>query len=128
MMDRVLRMMSGDPDIGPRLRAADVAQRFDFEDFELVLNIRAGRPGEQENLLWEWTDEVDWSPQVRMTMSSQTANRFFQGRENIVYAIARRRIRTAGDMQAGLELIPITKQISGRYRALVADEYPHLGL
>jgi hypothetical protein len=128
VIDRVLRMMSGDPDIGPRLRAADVTQRFDFEDFELVLNIRAGRPGEREHLLWEWTDEVDWSPQVRMTMSSRTANRFFQGRENIVYAAARRRIRTAGDIQAGLELIPITKQIAGRYRALVADEYPHLGL
>jgi hypothetical protein len=126
VLDRVLRMMSEDPDIGTRLRAADVTQQFEFEDFELILNIRAGRVGERENLRWEWTDDVDWSPRVRMTMSSQTANRYFQGRENVAYSIARRRIKTTGDIRAGLELVPITRQISGRYRELVADEYPHL--
>lgn len=126
MLDRVLRMMSEDPDIGTRLRAADVTQQFEFEDFELILNIRAGRAGEHENLRWEWTDDVDWSPRVRMTMSSQTANRYFQGRENVAYSIARRRIKTTGDIRAGLELVPITRRISGRYRELVADKYPHL--
>ena len=128
VINRVLRMMSEDPDIGPRLRAADVTQRFEFEDVELVLNIRAGRPGERENVHWEWTDKVDWSPRVGMTMSSQTANRSFQGRENVSYSIARRRIRTVGDIRAGLELIPITKRISGRWRALIAEEYPHLAI
>ena len=59
-------------------------------------------------------------------MSSQTANRYFQGRENIAYAIARRRIKTGGDLKAALELIPVTKPIYERYRALVEEEYPHL--
>jgi hypothetical protein len=126
VIDRVFRMMSEDPQMGPRLRDADVPQRFEFEDVDLVLNLRAGRPGEQANLAWEWTDEVDWSPQVRMTMSSQTANRYFQGRENIAYAIARRRIKTGVDIRAALELISITKPIYERYRALLAEEYPHL--
>ncbi len=49
-------MMSEDPEIGPRLREADVPQRYEFADFELVLNVRAGRPGEAANLVWEWTD------------------------------------------------------------------------
>jgi hypothetical protein len=126
VIDRVFRMVSEDPQMGPRLRDADVPQRFEFEDVDLVLNLRAGRPGEQANLAWEWTDEVDWSPQVRMTMSSQTANRYFQGRENIAYAIARRRIKTGVDIRAALELISITKPIYERYRALLAEEYPHL--
>jgi hypothetical protein len=126
VIDRIFQMMSEDPDMGPRLRDADVPQRFEFEDLDLVMNIRAGRPGETANLTWEWTDEVDWSPRVRMTMSSETANRYFQGRENIAYAIARRRIKTGGDIRAALELIPITKPIYERYRALVTGEYPHL--
>jgi len=125
-MDRVFQMMSEDPEIGPRLRGADVPQRFEFADVDLVMNVRAGRPGEQANLAWEWTDEVDWSPTVRMTLSSETANRYFQGRENIVYAIVRRRIKTGGDLRAALELIPITKPIYARYRDLIAGEYPHL--
>ena len=96
IMDRVFTMMSEDPEMGPRLRDADVPQRFEFEDVDLVMNIRAGHPPEEGNLHWEWTDEVDWSPRVRMTMSSETANRYFQGKENVALAIARRRIKTGG--------------------------------
>ena len=121
-------MMSEDPETGPRLRDADITQRFEFGDVELVMNVRAGRVGESANLHWEWSDEVDWSPKVRMTMSSETANRYFQGRENVLYAIARRRIKTGGDIRAALELIPITKPIYQRYRDLVAREYPHLAV
>jgi hypothetical protein len=126
VMDRVFTMMSEDPEMGPRLRDADVPRRFEFEDVDLVLNVRAAHEGEQANLSWAWTDSIDWSPRVRMTMSSETANRYFQGRENFAYAIARRRIRTSGDFKAALELIPITKPIHERYRALVEAEYPHL--
>jgi hypothetical protein len=128
IMDRVFTMMSEDPEMGPRLRDADVPQRFEFEDVDLVMNIRAGHPPEEENLHWEWTDEVDWSPRVRMTMSSETANRYFQGKENVALAIARRRIKTGGDIRAALELIPITRPIYERYRAVVDSEYPHLKL
>jgi hypothetical protein len=126
VMDRVFTLMSEDPGMGPRLRDADVPQRFEFDDVDLVMNIRAGKEGEGENLHWEWTDDVDWSPRVRMTMSSETANRYFQGRENVPLAIARRRIKTGGDIKASLELIPITKPVFERYRALVESEYPHL--
>ena len=128
VMDRVFTMMSEDPEMGPRLRDADVPQRFEFEDVDLVMNIRAGKADEDANLHWEWTDEVDWQPRVRMTMSSETANRYFQGKENVALAIARRRIKTGGDIRASLALIPITKPIYERYRALVAADYPHLAL
>jgi hypothetical protein len=128
VMDRVFAMMSEDPEMGPRLRDADVPQRFEFEDVDLVMNIRAGQPGEEANLHWEWTDEVDWTPRVRMTMSSETANRYFQGKENVAIAIARRRIKAGGDIKAALQLIPITKPIYERYQALVAEDYPQLTL
>ncbi len=126
VMDRIFTMMSEDPDMGPKLRDADVPQRFEFEDVDLVVNIRAGTKAEGKNLHWEWTDDVDWSPKVEMTMSSEVANRYFQGKENVALAIARRRIKTGGDVKAALALIPITKPIYKRYRQVVVDEYPHL--
>ena len=126
VMDRVFTLMSEDPEMGPKLRDADVPQRFEFEDVDMVMNIRAGQQGEGANLHWEWTDEVDWSPRVRMTMSSETANRYFQGRENVPLAIARRRIKTGGDIKAALELIPITRPVFARYRKLVESDFPHL--
>jgi hypothetical protein len=61
-----------------------------------------------------------------MAMSSETANRYFQGKENVAMAIARRRIKAGGDVKAALSLIPVTKPIYARYAALVDSEYPHL--
>ena len=128
MIDRIFSMMSEDDDMGPKLRDADVPQRFEFTDVDLVVNIRAARAGEDGNLHWEWSDDVDWEPKVKMAMSSETANRYFQGKENDAVARARRRIKSGGDVKAALSLIPITKPIYARYRELVEDEYPHLAV
>jgi hypothetical protein len=125
VIDRTFALMSDDPDMGPRLRDADTPQRFEFTDLDLVVNIRAGSAGEP-NLVWEWDDEIEWEPRVRMTMSSETANRYFQGKENVAIAIARRRIKTGGDVKAALALIPVTKPLYARYRAMVEADYPHL--
>ena len=126
VIDRVFSMMSEDPEMGPKLRDADVPQRFEFTDLDLVVNIRAARAGEDGNLHWEWSDDVDWDPKVKMAMSSETANRYFQGKENVAMALARRRIKSGGDVKAALSLIPITKPIYARYREFVEDQYPHL--
>ena len=104
MIDEIFAMMSTDQDMGPPLRDADVPQRFAFDDLELVVNIRAARDGGGGQPQWEWTDDVDWEPQVRMTMTSQVANKYFQGKENIARAIARRRIMAGGDVQAASAL------------------------
>ena len=128
VMDRIFSMMSDDEEMGPKLRDADVPQRFEFTDVDLVVNIRAARAGEDGNLHWEWSDDVDWEPKVKMAMSSETANRYFQGKENVAVALARRRIKSGGDVKAALSLIPITKPIYARYRTLVEDEYPHLAV
>jgi len=47
-MEAVFTLLSEDPEMGPRLRDADVPQRFDFDDVELVLNARATRDGERD--------------------------------------------------------------------------------
>jgi hypothetical protein len=126
VMDQVFSMMSEDPDMGPKLRDADVPQRFEFTDVDLVVNIRAARPDEDGNLYWEWSDDVDWEPKVKMSMSSDTANRYFQGKENVAMALARRRIKSGGDVKAALSLIPITKPIYARYREFLEAQHPHL--
>jgi hypothetical protein len=125
-MDQVFSMMDEDPDMGPKLRDADVPQRFEFTDMDLVVNVRGTTDDEEGNLLWEWTDDVDWEPRVRMAMSSETANKYFQGKENVAVAIARRRIKSGGDVKAALSIIPITKPVYARYRELVERDYPHL--
>jgi SCP-2 sterol transfer family len=125
VMNRTFTLMSEDPEIGPKLRAVDTPQRFEFTDLDLVVNIRAGGPDEQ-NLAWEWSDDIDWEPKVKMAMSSETANRYFQGKENVAIAIARRRIKAGGDVKLALAIIPITKPLFAHYRKMIAADYPHL--
>ena len=125
VMNRAFTLMSEDPEMGPKLRDADTPQRFEFTDLDLVVNIRAGGAGEP-NLAWEWTDDVAWEPKVRLAMSSEIANRYFQGKENVAIAIARRRIKAGGDVKAALAIIPITKPLFPRYREMISADYPHL--
>ena len=95
VIDEVFTMMDADPEMGPKLRDADTPQRFEFSDFDLVVNIRAAREGEE-------------------------------GKENVPMAVARRRIKTGGDLKKALALIPITKPIYDQYRAYLEREKPHL--
>jgi hypothetical protein len=125
VMDRTFDLMSSDPDMGPKLREADTPQRWEFPDLELVVNIAASADPD-ENLVWQWSDDVDWEPEVRMTMTSDVANRYFQGKENVAIAIARRRIKAAGDLKAALAILPLTKPVFARYQAMIAADYPHL--
>jgi hypothetical protein len=126
VIDRVFAMMDEDSEMGPQLRDADVPMRYEFEDLDLVANIRAAHEGERGNLHWEWSEDVDWEARVKMTMSSETANKYFQGKENVALAIARRRIKAGGDVKAALALIPVTKPVFPQYRAMIEAEYPHL--
>ena len=127
VMDRVFEMMSTDPDMGPKLRDADTPQRFEFPDLDLVVNITAADDtADGNNLVWEWTDDVDWDPEVKMEMDSDVANKYFQGKENVAMAIARRRIKTSGNVKKALALIPITKPVYAMYREMLKEEYPHL--
>ena len=127
VMDKTFEIMSTDPEMGPKLRAAETPQRFEFPDLDLVVNITfAPDVADGRNLRWEWSDDVPWDCEVEMTMDSDVANRYFQGRENIAMAIARRRIKSSGNIKKALALAPITKPVFARYRAMIEADYPHL--
>ena len=127
VIDQVFEIMSTDEEIGPRLRDAETPQRFEFPDVDLVLNVTyAPEVRDGHNLRWEWSDDVDWEPEVGMKMDSNVANRYFQDKENIAMAIARRRIKTSGNVKKALAILPIVKPVFPRYRALLEERYPHL--
>jgi hypothetical protein len=127
VMDQAFMIMSTDSDMGPKLRDADTPQRFEFPDVDMVVNIGpATEVADGQHLTWEWSDDVDWDSEVEMKMDSEVANRYFQGKENVAMAIARRRIKAGGNVKKALAIIPITKPVFARYRAMLEDKYPHL--
>ena len=128
VIGRAFELMSRDPGMGPKLRDADAPQRWVFPDLDLVVNVTAAAEdeGPSGSLRWEWSDDVDWEAEVVMTMDSAIANRYFQGKENIAMAVARRRIRTSGNVKQALALVPVTKPVFPLYRAMLETDYPHL--
>jgi hypothetical protein len=127
VIDKTFTIMSTDSEMGPKLRDAETPQRFEFPDLDLVVNITYAPEVEDGNhLRWVWSDDPPWEPEVEMTMDSDIANRYFQGKENVAVALARRRIKSAGNVKKALALIPISKPVFERYRAMIEAEYPHL--
>ena len=126
VIGRAFELMSRDPAMGPKLRDAETPQRWEFPDLGLVVNVTSAPEGARENLRWEWSDDVAWQPEVVMTMDSAIANRYFQGKENIAMSVARRRIKTSGNVKKALALVPVTKPVFKLYRAMLESDYPHL--
>jgi hypothetical protein len=127
VLDQTFEIMSTDPEMGPKLRDARTPQRFEFPDLDMVVNITYAPDVEDgRHLRWAWSDDCGWDAEVEMTMDSDVANRYFQGRENIAVALARRRIKSSGNVKKALALVPITKPVFARYREMVEADYPHL--
>jgi hypothetical protein len=128
ILDAVLREMDSDPDDGPRLGAAAAPLRIEFTDLKLVLNVSRAERG-RHSLQWNFSSRSAVKPKLRLSMESTVANRLFQGEENPAIAIARGRLRTrVEDAGAALRFFPAAKPLFSRYRAIVAERYPHLTL
>jgi hypothetical protein len=95
LFDELFDTLSKHPEIGPKLRAQKTPQRFVITDLGLVLDVRDASDAKAkkgEHLEWVWGGKPKWKPVVNMLMTSDLANRYFQGRENIPLAIALKKI------------------------------------
>ena len=112
IFDDLFLLLSRDREIGPKLRGRKIPQRYLFTDYGLLLNVKGSetaRARRGDHLVWAWgTPKGPWEPKVTLEMTSEVANRYFQGRENVPLAIATDRIRIAeGDLRDVLDLLPI---------------------
>ena len=111
----------------PEARGDEDPQRFVFSDAGLVLNVthadqKTAKKG--RHLVWVWGDaKRTWEPVVSMTMASDVANRYFQGKENIPLAIARKIIVVeTGDLAKVLDLLPIVAPFHRKWVAILKAE------
>jgi len=128
ILDQVLTEIESNPDEAPRLRSAAAPARLEFPDLHLVLTLTPGGKGGRP-FDWKFSKRGRGTAKLRLTMDSEIANRFFQGKENPAIALARGRIRTTcADPAAALRFFPAAKPLITHYSRLVASDYPHLAL
>lgn len=127
ILDQVLQELESDVESSSRMSAAAAPLQLVFTDLNLVLNIAATEPG--GSLHWDFKrrTKTKTKPKLKLAMSSDVANRLFQGRENPAIAIARGRVRPkVEDAAAALRFFPAAKPMFAHYRELVVEKYPHL--
>ncbi len=126
VLDLLMHDIDADPDDGPRLAAAPL--RLEFPDLKLALNIAAASRG-THFLRWDFSQRSPADAKLKLSMDSDFANRFLQGRENPAIAIARGNLSTTvADAGAALRFFPAAKPLFAHYRELIRDKYPHLAL
>ena len=58
-------------------------------------------------------------PEVTMSMKADVAHRFWLGKINVTMAIARGEIKPGGPVAKILKLVPLTKPVYPRYKAML---------
>ena len=129
VFEQIFQLMNEHPEVGKTLRDAHAPHRFEITDLGLEFNVTAAEPAEEKKgryLTWVW-GPCDWEPVVQMKMASDVANRYFQGKENIMLAVAMGRAKVGGPMSTLLKLAPVTTPIHPVYREwLKAEGLDHL--
>jgi len=124
VLDRALAVVAEEPEAGGLRRSLDVRQCYRCPDLDVVVQVRPAEGGAFE---WVFSEDEDWDAQVELTMDSDVANRYFQGAESAIVAIARGRIKVSSrDYAAALRAFPANSGLIARYTDLVRRDYPHL--
>jgi len=124
VFERIFELMNETPAVGRKLRDARAPHRFVITDLGLEFHVTAAPEADETKgrfLRWTW-DEPDWEPVVTMRMSSEVANRYFQGKENVALAVALGRVKISGPPITLLQLAPVTNPIHPVYRAWLEKE------
>jgi hypothetical protein len=125
VLTELLKEIERDSELGRRLRSAHVSYRYVFPDVGLTLSVTSSEE-QGRDIRWSFSDDPDWESALTLEMSSEVANGYLQGKENLAIAMARGRIRCSGKSRAALNLLPINRQLSECYREVLQRSHPHL--
>ena len=105
--------LAADEEMAARFRQANTIVRYQHSDPDSAITVRL-QPGEPVEVD---LGESEMEPQVTMTMSADTAHRFWLGQVNVTVALARGEIKASGPVAKILKLVPLTKPVFPRYKA-----------
>jgi SCP-2 sterol transfer family len=110
--------IANDDELAPKFRKANTIVRYEYSDPDSVITVRLqeGQPGDVD------FGESDMEPEVTMSMDADTAHKFWLGEVNVTVALARGQIKANGPVAKILKLVPLTKPIFPRYKALLEEQ------
>ena len=105
-----------DESIGPKLAATGICLRMNFTDPDSVVTVDLAR---QKVLTGE---DADIDADAVLSMSTDTANRYWQGKLSLPLAMAKGKLKLGGSAAQLLKLAPITKDLYPVYVDMLNDD------
>ena len=107
-----------DDELMPKFRRANTIVEYAFRNPESKITVRIREDAEPRVDL----GPSDLAPEVVMTMDADTAHRFWLGKVNVTVALARGQMKAKGPVAKILKLVPLTKPVFPRYKALLEQK------
>lgn len=96
------------PLIGPKLTRSKMIVQFQYTDpdAQITINLKETPASGSKSYVW---GETDLKPDVIFKQSVDFSNRFWQGKENVIAALAKRQVSAQGSITKALQLIPVIR-------------------
>ncbi len=112
-----------DPVIGPKIAKSGVIIQFKYTDPDAVTTVDAkNKPSEPGAFVTVINGPTNLKPDIEMTMAADVAHQFWQGKVNLVEALARKRILLKGNQLKVLGLLPAVEPLYKRYPELLKEK------
>jgi putative sterol carrier protein len=112
----VFRLAEEQPEVGPKLRAANITLQLNYSDPAASLTVKFQDP--MEVIDGGQDDNAD----VRLSMPADIANKYWRGEYNLAVGLAKGQVKAKGPVNKILRLVPVTKPLFPIYKQLIAEK------
>lgn len=112
-----------DSRIAPNIQASQLVILFRYHDPDAIVTINASSPPTQPGALFDvlWYEDSTLKPDVEMSMAADVAHQFWQGKVNLMAALARRQIVARGPIPKILKLLPAVAPMYEMYPQILRE-------
>jgi putative sterol carrier protein len=114
-LGKLFQELTDDEELAPKFRKANTIVQYDYREPESVITVRLQEDADGQVDL----GETEMEPEVVMSMEADTAHKFWLGEVNVTVALARGQIKAKGPVAKILKLVPLTKPVFPRYKAML---------
>lgn len=113
---QMFREAADHPEVGPKMKAADIVLKVVYEDPECELTVVFKDP------MIVQSGPSEHKPDISLFMRADTADKYWRGEYNLAVGLAKGQVKAKGPVNKILKLVPLTKPLFPVYRDLVAPK------
>lgn len=112
-----------DPVVGPKIAKSGVILQFRYSDPEAITTVNAKtKPTQPGAFVDVFNGPTDLKPDIEMSMAADVAHQFWQGKVNLVQALATKKMILKGNQLKVLGLLPAVEPLYKKYPELLREK------